>query len=96
MSSNMLHLLAPQKNSHVLYLYLLLSLILSKGIPPLHEVRQTQEVNHLSFPVDQSTEDRCISMTTRFVREKLYCYISVLLGLTLALFTRRLRFVHLH
>lgn len=58
----MLHLLTPQTSGHVLCLYLLLSLILSKGIPPLHEVGQTQKVNHLSFTIYQSTEDWCISM----------------------------------
>lgn len=41
--------------------YLLLSLLLSEGIPPLHEIRQTQEVDHLSLPVDQSTEHRRVS-----------------------------------
>lgn len=44
-----------------LLFYLLLSLLLSEGIPPLHEIRQTQEVDHLSLPVNQSTEHWCIS-----------------------------------
>lgn len=42
-------------------LYLLLSFFLSEGIPSLHEIRQTQEVNHFSLPVDQSAEHWCIS-----------------------------------
>lgn len=58
--------------SAALCLYLLLPLILPKGIPPLHEVGQTQEVNHFSFPVDQSTEDRCVSVRTKFGSKKLY------------------------
>lgn len=62
MFNDMLYLLVSQKKCHVLWLHLLLSLILSKSIPPLHEVRQTQEINHLSFPIDQSTEHGCISM----------------------------------
>lgn len=61
------HLLTAQKRINVLCMYLLLSLILPKGIPPLHEVGQTQEVYHLSFPVDQSTENRCVSVTAKFV-----------------------------
>lgn len=67
------HPLAAQKHGSVSCLYLLLSFILPKGIPPLHEIRQTQEVNHLSFPIDQSTKDWGISVK----RKKLHCYISL-------------------
>lgn len=60
-SSNMWHL---STDSNVLFSYLLLSLILPEGIPPLHEVGQTQEVNHLSFSIDEGTEDWRISVRT--------------------------------
>lgn len=60
------HLLSAQKHIWVLCVYLLLSLILLKGIPPLHEIGQTQKVNHLPFPVDQSTENWCVSVGAKF------------------------------
>lgn len=71
------HLLTALKYSGVLCVYLLLSLILPKSIPPLHEVGQTQEVHHLSFPVDQSTENWCISVKAKSVCKKPHCYIIV-------------------
>lgn len=65
-------------------MYLLLSLILPERIPPFHEVGQTQEVHHLPFSIDQSTENWSISVRAQFVRKKLCCYISVLSNIFLA------------
>lgn len=41
-------------------LYLLLSLIFSEGVSSLGEVRQAQEVHHLSLSIDECGEDGCI------------------------------------
>lgn len=42
-------------------LYLLLSLVLPEGIPPLGEVGQPQEVHHLPLSVDERREDGRVS-----------------------------------
>lgn len=42
-------------------LYLLLSLVLPEGIPPLGEVGQPQEVHHLPLSVDECREDGRVS-----------------------------------
>lgn len=56
-------------------LYLLLSLILSEGVSSLGEVRQAQEVHHLSLSIDECGEDGCIPKRGAIKASKLHSHV---------------------
>ena len=61
----------------VIIAYLFLPLIFPKGVLPLQEVGQTQEVSHLSLLVDECTEHWRIPVATTCTTIH-FCYMKML------------------